>query len=425
MRKKIIIVLLLLVFSFSLFFIFSRRQGQDPRGASKVEQQIAELSKKVEELSKGQHTTETNAVVETLKAGFIYIGPVGDYGWSHAHDLGRQYAEKKFPWLETIFVEAVGKTGCAKVIDQLVQQQECDVIFTTSFEYMEDTLAAGIRYPDTFFMHCSGFKRSNNVGTYFGDLYQMYYLNGIMAGALTRTHKIGYVAAFPIPELIRHINAYALGIKAANPMARLSIKWIYAWYGPDKAKEMAEALIDEGCDTLAFTEDTPAVVEVGQRHTKNGTQIYTFSHYSAMQHYGIDSVVSGQFMDWGGLYAQILESIHNKTWTNEDLWWLAKEKAAILGGSETEIINPKFVPALKKAMLDTEEFGNISAYELVIKRYGQMTLGIDIFDPFTGPISDNQGNLKIEPGEKASKNDLLNMMYYVDNVDGTIPKHVK
>jgi len=357
-----------------------------------------------------------------LKAGFVYVGPGGDYGWSHAHDMGKKFAEKQLPWLETVIVESVGEADSARIIDRLVQQQKCDVVFTTSFGYMEDTIKAGKKYPDNYFMHCSGFKRSENVGTYFGDLYQMYYLNGIMAGALTKTNKIGYVAAFPIPELVRHIDAYALGIKAANPEATLSVKWIYAWYGPDKAKEAAEALIAEGCDTLAFTEDTPAVIEVGQSHSEKGKQIYTFSHYSAMQPYGVDSVVSGQLMDWGGIYVKILESIHNGTWTNDDIWWLAKEKAALLGGNKTDMINPKFVDDLKNAMIDTKEFGKISAYKLVTMRYAQMQQGVDVFEPFTGPIKDNQGNLKIKAGEKASKQDLLSIMYYVDNVKGDIPK---
>ena len=357
-----------------------------------------------------------------LKAGFIYVGPVGDYGWSHAHDLGRKAAEEKFDWLETVYVESVSEADSDRIIDRLVQQQKCDVVFTTSFGFMDSTVKAGTRYPDKLFMHCSGFKRSDNVGTYFGDLYQMYYLNGIMAGALTQTNKIGYVAAFPIPELVRHIDAYALGVKAANPEAKVHVKWIYAWYGPDKAREAAESLIAEGCDALAFTEDTPAVIEVGQEHTEKGKQIYTFSHYSAMQPYGEDSVVSGQLMDWGGMYVKILGDIQDGTWTNEDVWWLAKEGAAILGGNETDPINPKFVDDLKQAMINTEEYGEMSAYDLVMKRYGQMKQGVDVFDPFTGPIYDNKGNLQIPAGERASKDDLLSIMYYVDNVEGTIPQ---
>ncbi|MEE4364442.1 MAG: BMP family ABC transporter substrate-binding protein [Desulfotignum sp.] len=357
-----------------------------------------------------------------IKAGFIYVGPVGDYGFSHAHDLGRKFAEEKLDWLETVYVESVSESDSDRIIDRLIQQQKCDVVFTNSFGFMDSTVKAGERYPDKIFMHCSGFKRSDNVGTYFGDLYQMYYLNGLMAGALTKTNKIGYVAAFPIPELIRHIDAYALGIKAANPEAKVHVKWIYAWYGPDKAREAAESLIAEGCDTLAFTEDTPAVIEVGQSHTEKGKQIYTFSHYSAMQPYGEDSVVSGQLMNWGGMYVKILEDIYSGNWTNEDVWWLAKEGAAILGGNETDPVNPKFVGDLKQAMIQTQEFGEISAYDLVMRRYDQMKQGVEVFDPFTGPIHDNKGTLQIKPGERASKEDLLSIMYYVDNVEGTIPQ---
>ncbi len=357
-----------------------------------------------------------------IKAGFIYVGPVGDYGFSHAHDLGRKQAEETFDWLETVYVESVAESDSDRIIDRLIQQQKCDVVFTTSFGFMDPTIKAGKRYPDKLFMHCSGFKRSDNVGTYFGDLYQMYYLNGLMAGALTKTNKIGYVAAFPIPELIRHIDAYALGIKAANPEAKVHVKWIYAWYGPDKAREAAESLIAEGCDTLAFTEDTPAVIEVGQSHTEKGKQIYTFSHYSAMQPYGEDSVVSGQLMDWGGMYVKILDDIHTGNWNNQDVWWLAKEGAAILGGNETDPVNPKFVDDLKQAMIQTEAFGKISAYDLVMKRYDQMKQGVDVFDPFTGPIYDSKGTLQIKAGERASKDDLLSIMYYVDNVEGTIPQ---
>ena len=357
-----------------------------------------------------------------LKAGFVYVGPVGDYGWSHAHDVGRKFAEEKLPWLETVYIESVAESDSARIIDRFIQEEKCDVVFTTSFGYMDDTIKAGQKYPNKHFMHCSGFKQSKNVGTYMGDFYQMYYLNGLMAGAMTKSNKIGYVAAFPIPELIRHINAFAIGIKESNPEATVHVKWIYAWYGPDKAKEAAESLIAEGCDTLAFTEDTPAVIEVGQEHTEKGKQIYTYSHYSPMQQYGVDSVVSGQLADWGVMYVQILKDLYEGTWTNKDYWWLAKEKAVLLGGSFDGIVNKKFEGDLKGIMLDNKDFGKISAYDLVVKRYNQMKQGIDIFDPYTGPISDNTGKLQIKAGEVASKGDLLSIMYYVDNVAGSIPK---
>lgn len=359
---------------------------------------------------------------EKLKAGFIYVGPVGDYGWSHAHDVGRKFAMEKLPWLETVYVESVGESDSSRIIDRLIQEQKMDVVFTTSFGFMDDTVKASKRYPNQHFMHASGFKQTKNLGTYFADLYQMYYLNGIMAGALTKTNKIGYVAAFPIPELIRHIDAFALGIKVSNPKAKLHVRWIYAWYGPDKAKEAAESLIAEGVDALAFTEDTPAVIEVGQEHTEKGKQIYTFSHYSPMQSYGVDSVVSGQLVDWGGMYVKILQSIKDGTWNNKDMWWLAAEKGALLGGNFKEIVNPKFVEELKSYMIPSKAFGRISAYDLIVKRYAQMKKGVHVFDPFTGPIKDNKGKLRIKKGAKASKGDLLSIMYYVDGVVGDIPK---
>lgn len=357
-----------------------------------------------------------------LKAGFIYVGPVGDYGWSNAHDVGRKFAEKQLPWLETVYVESVAESDSSRIIDRFIQEEKVDIVFTTSFGYMDDTIKAGKKYPDKHFMHCSGFKQIDNVGTYFGDLYQMYYLNGMMAGALTKTNKIGYVGAFPISEVVRHINAFALGIKAVNPKAEINVKWIYAWVGPEKAKEASAALIAEGADTLAFTEDTPAVIELGQEMTEKGKQIYTFGHYSPMQQYGVDSVVSGQLADWGGMYVKILKSLQEGTWTKDDIWWLAKEKAAMLGGNFDEIINPKFVDELKAVKVDTPDLGNLSVYDLVVKRYEQMKKGVDVFDPFTGPIKDNKGTVKIAEGQRASKGDLLSIMYYVDNVVGDIPK---
>jgi basic membrane protein A and related proteins len=358
-----------------------------------------------------------------IKAGFIYVGPIGDYGWSHAHDVGRRYVDDKYDWLETVYVEAVPEGDAMRFIDRLVQQEKCDIIFTTSFGYMDQTIAAGEKYPDTVFMHNSGYKTLDNVGTYMGDLYQMYYLNGTMAAALSKTDKIGYVAAFPIPELFRHIDAFALGIKAVNPDAEVHVKWTYAWYGPDKAREAAEALIAEGCDALAFTEDTPAVVEVGQEHTEAGNPVYTFSHYSPMQAYGEDSVVSGQLIDWGIMYEKTLNDLKNGTWTNERLWYVAAEGAALLGGSPDELINPVFIDDLKAVSVETPDLGTINAYDLTMKRYEQMKASPVEFEPYEGPVYDNEGNIQIAEGERPDVAFLETIMFFVDNVVGKIPSN--
>ena len=361
-----------------------------------------------------------------IKAGFIYIGPAGDFGWTYAHDQGRKYAEEKLPWLETVTVESVPEGDAVRFIDRLVQEQHVDAVFTTSFGYMEDTLKAAEKYPDVKFFHCSGFKRAANVGTYMGDMYQIYYLNGLMAGAMTKSNKIGYVAAYPIPELFRHINAFALGIKEVNPEATVSIKWTYAWYGPDKAREAAESLIAEGCDTLAFTEDTPTVIEVAQEYQEKGKEIYAFSHYSPMQAYGKDAVISGQLTDWGVLYVQMLEDLKNgklEDMTNYDLLWLLKDNAVELGAEWGNKINPKYVDTLKNITTESKDFGTISIYDLVMKRYDQMKQGRDVFDPFTGPIYDQNGNETVPGGEVASiKHLFADMMYQVDNIVSPLPQ---
>jgi len=359
---------------------------------------------------------------DTVKAGFVYVGPIGDYGFSHAHDVGRRYVDEKYDWLETVYVESVAESDASRIIDRLIQEEKCDVVFTCSFGYMDDTVAAGERYPNKKFMHCSGFKQSDNVGTYFIDFYQLYYLNGLMAGALTESNKAGYVGAFPIPEVLRHLDAFALGIKEVNPEATMSVRWINAWVGPAAAREAAEAMIAEGVDVLAFTEDTPAVVEVGQEHMEKGNTVYTFSHYSPMQPYGKDSVVSGQLVDWGIQYDKILSDIHDGTWSGYDLLWLIEENAAILGGSFDEPINEKFVDDLKAVVIDHEEFGEISVYDLVMKRYEQFKADNFAFNPFSGPLYDNKGNLVLEEGESADVGRLLSIMYYVDNIVGDVPK---
>ncbi len=359
---------------------------------------------------------------KTLKAGFIYVGPVGDYGWSNAHDLGRKYVESKFPWLKTVYIESVPEGDVERYIDRLINEEKCDVVFTTSFGFMDGTIAAAKKYPDKLFMHCSGYKRENNVGTYFAELYQSYYLNGLMAGALTKSGKVGYVGAHPIPEVVRHINAFALGVKEANPNAKVYVRWLFSWYDPAKAKEAAESLISEGVDALAFTEDSTAIVDVGEEHTKNGKQIYVFSHYSPMQKFGPDTVVSGQLVDWGIMYEEILRKIHTNTWDNRDYWWLMKEGACLLGGEYGQPINPKFVDILKNKSIADPVLGNISVYDLVMKRIAQMSEPTVLFDPFTGPIKDNQGILKIPAGVRASYETLWNINWFVSNVIGNIPK---
>lgn len=361
----------------------------------------------------------------SVKAGFIYVGPIGDFGWSHAHDQGRLYIDQKYPWLETVYFESVAEADCERFIDRLVTEEQCDIVFTTSFGFMDPTITSGEKYGDKVFFHCSGFLRRENVGTYFADFYQLYYLNGLMAGALSKTGKVGYVGAYPIPEVVRHINAFALGVREINPEATVSVRWIYSWYNPTSAREAAEALIAEGCDALAFTEDSPTVLQVGQEHTLAGNQIYTFSHYSPMQAFGQDTCVSGQLVHWETLYEDIIVryylGVHNSTnLSNVDYLYNLRLGGAELGGEFGVPINPVFVTELNSTTVEDPILGEVSVYDLVMDRLNQMSSPLVSFDPFSGPIKDQDGVVRIPEGAQGTYADLWTIDWFVEGVIGTV-----
>jgi simple sugar transport system substrate-binding protein len=355
----------------------------------------------------------------TLKAGFIYVGPIGDYGWSHAHDQGRLYVDNKYDWLNTVYLESVPEDQTENRIDYLFDVQGCDVVFTTSFGFMDGTYAAAPDHPDKILFHCSGYKRAPNMGTYFADFYQLYYLNGLMAGALTSSGKIGYVAAFPLPELIRHINAFELGAKEVNSTVTCEVRWLLTdWYDPVAARAAAESLIAAGCDVLAFTEDSPTVLQVAE---ENG--VLAFSHYSPMQNFANDSCISGQLADWGVIYEDILQKIYlgqynNTNLENVDYLWLLKEGGIQLGGLFGEPINTKFIGALEAINVTDPLLGELSVYDLVMTRVDQMKNANVIFDPYTGPIYDQADVLKIAEGTRATIGELLTITWFVKGVIG-------
>lgn len=366
-------------------------------------------------------------VDKNLKAAWIYEAPIGAAGWSHAHDIGRKYVEDKFPWLKTVYVEDVPEADVGRYIDRFIVQEGVDVVFTTSFGYMDATLEAGNRYPDKIFLNASGYKRAPNVGTYFAEFYQLYYLSGLMAGALTKTNKIGYVAAHPIPAVISHIDAYALGVKEVNPEATIHVRWLFAWYDPAQAKLAAEALIAVGCDVLAFTEDSPTIVQVGQEYVENGESVYTIGHTSPMLKFGPDSIVSAPLLRWGVIYEDILAKIYTGAYTPEnmesvDYWWMLREGAVELGVEFGIPINPKFEPALKEKTVVDPVLGEISVYHLIIIRQQQMSEERVLFDPFTGPIKDQEGVVRIEAGGRATHDELWTLDWFVDGIVDKIPR---
>jgi len=355
---------------------------------------------------------------ETLKAGFIYVGPIGDLGWSNAHDNARLICEDAFPWLETVYVESVAEGDEPLYIDKLIMEENCDVVFTTSFGFMDGTLLSAQKYPDKIFAHCSGFKRNPNMMTYMADFYQIYYLNGLIAGALTKTNKTAYVGAFPIPEVKRHMGAFARGVLEAKPKAEVYARWIYEWFSPTAAKEATEALIADGCDVFAFTEDSPTVVQVAA--DKN---FPSFGHYSPMYKFSPDHVVSGQIAHWEAIYLDFLAKVYAGVYTAKNLvdvdyWWLLKEKSVEMGAKPGMLINPVYEKQLKETKIDDPIFGMINVYDLVMKRFEQMSDPSMVFDPFNGPVYDRDGNLKVPEGSRMSVFELTTMDWAVDGIVG-------
>jgi len=388
-----------------------------------------------------------------FKAAWIYVGPIGDYGWTHAHDVGRRYVENKFTWLETTYKESVTAEDFRTVVEDFINRGY-KVIFATSFEFLYPSCELAKQYPDVLFFHCSGWniylqgEQPSNLGFYFAEFYQLYYLNGLMAGALTQTGKIGYVAAHYIPEVVRHINAFALGAleaaKYLNKNITVYVTRIGAWYDPDTARNLASQLVSTyGVDVIAFTEDSPAIIQFCQeQYEQYGRLIYTFSHYSPMYDYGPDVVVSGQLVHWEKIYEDIITKVYTGVYNKDNLkdsvdyWWMLREGAVELGAKFGMPINPKFESVLKEITFQIDEkleaelqaYGMqdvikvvndkkyISIYDLIMLRLKQMSDENPTFDPFTGPIYANNGTLMVPPGVRMNRLQLWTINWFVEGV---------
>jgi basic membrane protein A and related proteins len=352
---------------------------------------------------------------DEVTVGFIYVGPVGDAGWTYAHDLGRQKLEEALPNVKTIIVESVAEADVESAVDQLVADG-ASIIFATSFGYGDGIIAAAERYPDVIFGHATGYMRAPNVMTYIAEMYQGYYINGLIAGALSKTNLIGYAAAFPIPEVKRHINAFAMGAMETNPDAKVEVTWLNSWFAPDAAKEATEALISKGADVFAFTEDTPTVIQ-----TAAAKGFPSFSHYASMYSFSPDTVASGQLCHWDKIYIDFVSKVLSGEYTSTNLAdvdyvYLMKDGALEVGADDGMPINPVYEEALKAKMVSDPELGEISVYDLVLKRIEQFKAGE--FEPFTGPIADRKGNEVYAAGVSATIPELMSLEWAAPNVVG-------
>jgi len=333
------------------------------------------------------------AEAEKPKVAFVYIGPPGDGGWTFEHDRGRKEMEAALGITAT-FVENVPESADAeRVITELAQDH--DIIFTTSFGYMDYTLNVANKFPDVKFLHTSGYKTADNMSNYFGRNYQASYLSGIAAGAMTKSNIIGYVGAFPIPEVIYNINAYALGVQSVNPDAVVKVVWSNTWYDPATERQAAISLLDQGADVLMAYQDSPATIQAAAE--RGG---FAGGNDSDMTRFAPDAYLTNPIWNWGPYYTKTVKDVMEGTWTNEPY----------LGDMADGMVDiapiGKSVPDdIKKLIEDTK--AKIISGE---------------FNVFAGPIVDTSGTVRVEAGQTMTDEVIYSTNWFVKGVEGTIPE---
>ncbi|PMC36018.1 BMP family ABC transporter substrate-binding protein [Bacillus sp. UMB0899] len=343
-----------------------------------------------------QNEEETEATTETIekpKVAFVYIGVPGDGGWTFEHDKGRQLVDETFEITSTTVENVPEGPDAERVIEELAQDH--DIIFTTSFGYMDPTVNVAKKYPDVVFMHATGYKTEDNLGTYQGKGYQPGYLAGIAAGKLTENNKIGYVGAFPIPEVIYTINAFTLGAQSVNPDIEVSVVWSNTWFDPATERQAAITLLDEGVDVLANYQDSPAGIQAAAERG-----VWGMGNDSDMNKYAPDTYVTNPTLNWGPYYVDVVQSVIDGTW----------ESGSYYGG-------------LKEEMVDLAPFGKNVPQEVQDAVEAKKQEIIDgSFEVFTGPITDQAGEEKLKEGEILPLEEILSMNWFVKGVNGTIPE---
>lgn len=383
-------------------------------------------------------TIEKTTTVEkqkVVKAGYIYIGPAKDYGWSYSHDQGRQWADRRMPFVKSTYIEGVSDADVKSAMRGLIEGEGVDLVIGTSFGYMDSMAELASQYPDKYFVHINGFRAGvlgnapDNMSVADINTYQIYYLEGLAAGSVTKTGAVGIVATFPVPVITRLVNAFALGAhyaykKRTGKDIKIQLVWLLTWFDPTKARDAAISLIDLiDADVISSTEDSPTVLQVAEEYTtKKGKRIWGFSHYTNMYEYGPSSHLSGHIVNWGVIYLEFYKAIATNTWESVDIWarlgdylpsrWAKAPEQSTLGKPE----GPVYMAPLNPAVPDEWQY-------LIKKRYEEMKEGL--FEPFSSegnldePIKDQNGEIRIPKGGRADRNMLMNMDWLVEYIGQT------
>ena len=333
---------------------------------------------------------------DPLKVGFVYVGPVGDFGWTYEHNQGRLALEEAMgDAVETSFVESVPEGADAERVLTQMALGDHDLIFTTSFGYMDPTLNVAEKFPDVRFEHATGYRRADNVATYGARFYEGRAVIGHIAGHMTESDKIGYIASFPIPEVIRGINAAYLAAREVNPDVEFNVVWVNSWFDPALEADAAKALIDQGADVLMQHTDSTAPMTVAEE-----AGVMAFGQASDMANFGPEAQLTAIIDNWGPYYVERAQAVADGTWESGDTWGGLASGMVELAPFSDRI--PEEVRASAQALADSIEAGETH--------------------PFTGPIAKQDGSEWLAEGETATDEALLGMNFYVEGLTGDIPE---
>ncbi len=332
---------------------------------------------------------------EPVKVGFVYVSPIGEAGWTWQQDIGRKEMEQALGGkVVSQFVEDVPEGADAERVIRDLAQQGNKLIFTTSFGYMNPTIKVARQFPDVKFVHSTGYKTAPNVATTNARFYESRYLAGIIAGKMTQSNVIGYVGAFPIPEVLQGINSFTLGMRSVNPEAEVRVIWANSWFDPGKERDAALALISQGADVVTHHTDSTATVQAAQDEGK-----YAVAYHSDMKKFGPDAQIAAVTHHWGEYFTSQAQAVVDGTWKSTSVW----------GG-------------LKAGMAALEGIGDMvpqDVKDLVEQKKAEIIAGT--LAPFAAPLVDNEGKTRLESG--VLDDDGLNSMnYYVQGVASKFPK---
>jgi len=338
-----------------------------------------------------------------VKVGFVYLTTPGDHGWTYAHEVGRQDVIKHFgDKVETTFVENVPEGPDATRVIRDLAKQGNDIIFTTSFGYMDPTLKVAKEFPEVKFDHITGYKRAPNMATGNIRFYEGRYVQGVVAGLMTKSNKIGYIASFPIPEVIQGINAFGLGLRSVNKDAEVSVIWVNTWYDPVKEADAAKVHVAEGADILAQHTDSPAMLQTAEK-----AGVYGFGQSSDMKAFAPKAQLFSSVNNWGPYYVSQIQALMDGSWTTGDGpdHWAGNTWAGM--ADDFLVLTP---------------FENMPADVAKAAQKAADDIKSGTNKIFTGPIRDNTGAEKVPAGKTLNDGELFTTLdYYVEGVVGKIP----